>query len=45
MASMVAPWRMYSSLSTVTSAFLPGMTTGTISSANLPAVWAASALC
>ena len=43
--SSVAPWRMYSSLSTVTSPFLPAITTGTISSSNFPDVWAASALC
>ena len=44
-SSRVAPWRMYSSWSTTTSPFLPGMTTGAISSANLPAFCAASALC
>jgi hypothetical protein len=42
--SSVAPWRMYSSWSTTVSPLRPLMEKGTISSANLPAFCAASAL-
>ena len=44
MPSRVTPSLMYSSLSTTVSPFLPLMTTGAISSLNLPAFLAASAL-
>ena len=43
-ASMVAPWRGYSSVSTMMSPLRVLMVTGTISSLNLPAFCAASAL-
>ena len=43
-ASMVAPWRMYSSVSTTTSPFFEAIFTGAISALNLPAFCAASAL-
>ena len=42
--SSVAPWRMYSSASTTTSPLRVFTVTGTISSLNLPAFCAASAL-
>ena len=44
MASSVAPWRMYSSWSTIVSPLRPLTVTATISSLNLPAFCAASAL-
>ncbi len=42
--SSTTPGRMYSSLSTTTSPFLPLIVKGMISSLNLPPFWAASAL-
>jgi hypothetical protein len=43
-ASIVVPWRIYSSWSTTVSPFLPLTVKATISSLNFPAFWAASAL-
>eukprot|EP00043_Microstomoeca_roanoka_P023604 m.258924 g.258924 ORF g.258924 m.258924 type:complete len:349 (+) comp32889_c0_seq1:304-1350(+) len=43
-ASIVAPWRMYSSASTTVSPLRDLMVKGITSSLNLPAFWAASAL-